>query len=76
VKKSFHPYEAEEVKLSGEQGVWFEAVNYTGFIPIIVSAIQEQQLIINKKETEIIELSEQVKELENRLLHLEKLIIK
>jgi len=40
-----------------------KSINYIGFIPILTGAIQEQQVIINKQEKQIDDLSNQVSEL-------------
>jgi len=69
VKKAFQPAEYENHenvngrKLSDE--VEFNAVNYTVIIPILIGAVQEQQVIITDQEKKI-------EELESRLVALEK----
>ena len=54
--ETFQPYEEDMVTLTGEQGMWFETINYNGFIPLIVSAIQEQQKKIDSLQQQIDEL--------------------
>jgi len=41
-----------------EQPVDFKAVNYTGLIPVLTAAIQEQQLLIQKMQSKIDELEQ------------------
>lgn len=66
VKRTYQAYE-DESPLSG--GFEFKALNYTGLIPVMVSAIQEQQEVIEGLETK-------VESLEKRLEILESLINK
>ena len=51
VKSSFQPYDEPT-----SEGVEFEAVNYTGIIPELISAIQEQQGQIEELKKRIAEL--------------------
>ena len=44
--------------LKKEQAVEFKAVNYTGLIPVLTHAIQEQQLLIQKMQSKIDELEQ------------------
>lgn len=68
-KDSFQPYDKPRSNTKEGQGLAFKAVNYVGVIPIMVSAMQEQQEIIETQNTKI-------KSLEDRLLKLESLLNK
>ncbi len=56
VQHSFQPFEEEMVEATGQQGLDFEAVNYISLIPILTSAIQEQQKMIEVLQKRIEEL--------------------
>ena len=75
VKRTYQPLDNfEENAAEGgkeEEGIYFDAVNYTGMIPFIVSAIQEQQRIIEKKDAKISELENELESLRKRLDRLE-----
>ncbi|NNE35426.1 MAG: tail fiber domain-containing protein, partial [Rhodothermales bacterium] len=53
VRESFQPYEEAISDTEEGQGIAFEAVNYTGLIPVLVSAIQEQQEAIAALQAEL-----------------------
>lgn len=55
----------ENIKL--QDGVTFKALNYTGLIPVLTKAIQEQQDIINKQQKNIDELMKRVASLEKNM---------
>lgn len=59
VNYSFQGYDEEEAPKHTDQGVEFEAVNYAGMIPLLVSAVQQQQ-------DQIEELKRRIAELESR----------
>ncbi len=59
VKRSFQGYDEPTSDTHEGQGVEFDAVNYTSLIPILVSAVQEQQAQIEA-------LQKRIQELENR----------
>ena len=67
VTHAFQPYETPTSDTREGQGLEFKAVNYTGLIPVMVSAMQEQQEIIEEQKTKI-------QLLEERLAKLEQLI--
>ena len=69
VNDSFHAYEKAKSDTEEGQGFRFKALNYTGLIPIMVSAMQEQQDVIETQEARI-------KSLEDRLNQLEALLKK
>ncbi len=75
VKRTYQPVDNFGENAPGgdkeEEGIYFDAVNYTGMIPFIVSAIQEQQQIIEKKEAKISELENELESLRKRLERLE-----
>ncbi len=78
VKESYHlplinENGDEERASDPEEGISFEAVNYTGMIPVIVSAMQEQQELIEEKDARIRSLESQVQALNRRLGQLERL---
>lgn len=67
VRDIMHP-----AKLDKEGNVEYEAfqykgVNYIGLIPFTIAAIQEQQHIIEEKETRIVQLEKEVEEIKGRL---------
>ena len=69
VKQAVQPAEYENgdknsKKLSDE--VSFKAVNYTGLIPILTKAVQEQQLLIEKQQKTIDDLLKRVEKLEQK----------
>ena len=53
VKTVFQPYEEAKSDTEAGQGFEFEAVNYVGLIPVLVSAMQEQQKQIDELKQEI-----------------------
>ena len=53
VKTTFQAYDEALSDTPEGQGIEFEAVNYTGMIPVLVSAIQEQQATIELLRAEI-----------------------
>ncbi|MFV1979790.1 MAG: tail fiber domain-containing protein [Rhodothermia bacterium] len=53
VKTSFQPYDEPTSDTPEGQGIEFEAVNYVGMIPVLVSAIQEQQATITALQAEL-----------------------
>ena len=55
----------KETGLNGEEyeAVRFKALNYTGFIPFLTKAIQEQQEMIEEKEARIVVLEKEVERL-------------
>lgn len=53
VKRSFQPYDEPLSNTPEGQGIEFDAVNYTGMIPVLVSAIQEQQQLIEDLRAEV-----------------------
>ncbi|MEL6252528.1 MAG: tail fiber domain-containing protein [Bacteroidota bacterium] len=69
VKDSFQPFDEVTTDSEDGQGYSFKAINYTGLIPIMVSAMQEQQEVIETQEARI-------KNLEDRLNQLEALLKK
>ncbi|MEL6672581.1 MAG: tail fiber domain-containing protein [Bacteroidota bacterium] len=68
-KDTFQPYEEARDDTPEGQGMRFTAVNYIGFIPLMVSAMQEQQQTIEKQ-------AEKIADLESRLARLEALLDK
>lgn len=56
VKRSFQGYDEPTSDTHEGQGVEFDAVNYTSLIPILVSAVQEQQAQIEALQKRIQEL--------------------
>jgi len=48
VQKTFQAYDEAKSDTEEGQGMWFDAVNYTGLIPVLVSAMQEQQQAIER----------------------------
>ena len=68
-KRSFQAYDEPTSTSKDGQGIEFTAINYTGLIPIMVSAMQEQQEVIETQEARI-------KSLEDRLNQLEALLKK
>lgn len=69
VNDSFQAYDKARSDTEEGQGFHFKALNYTGLIPIMVSAMQEQQEVIETQEARI-------KSLEDRLNQLEALLKK
>lgn len=69
VNDSFQAYDKAKSDTEEGQGFHFKALNYTGLIPIMVSAMQEQQDVIETQEARI-------KSLEDRLTQLEALLKK
>lgn len=53
VRTTFQPYDEARSDTPEGQGFEFDAVNYTGMIPVLVSAIQEQQAVIEALKAEI-----------------------
>ncbi len=53
VRASFHPYDEPTSVTPEGQGIEFEAVNYVGLIPVLVSAIQEQPATITTLQAEL-----------------------
>jgi hypothetical protein len=53
VKRSFQAYDEALSDTEEGQGIWFDAVNYTELIPILISAVQEQQKTIEALQNEI-----------------------
>ena len=66
-QRAYHAYEEVSSEAPEDQGFEFTAVNYVGLIPIVVSAMQEQQEIIETQNAKI-------ESLEARLAALEALI--
>ena len=64
VQSTFHAYDEAKSDTDEGQGMWFEAVNYTELIPVLISAIQEQQEQIEKQQKVIEALEKRVGELE------------
>ena len=56
VNDSFQPYEKPSSNTEEGQGFRFKALNYTGLVPILVSAVQEQQEVIKDLEARISQL--------------------
>lgn len=56
VKRSFQGYDEPTSDTHEGQGVEFDAINYTSLIPILVSAVQEQQVQIEALQKRIQEL--------------------
>ena len=67
VKASFHPYEESRSDSPEGQGVAFKAINYTGLIPVMVSAMQEQQRTIEEQNETTRSLEERLSALEARM---------
>lgn len=67
VQESFQAYDEAKSDTPEDQGFEFKAVNYDGIIPILVSAIQEQQQLIEQQKDEIASFK-------NRLAKIESLI--
>ncbi len=65
--------EAEENNVEKEY-IKFKAVNYTPLIPLLVSAIQEQQSEISSKDEEVDQLATELEELKNQQQQMLKLI--
>ena len=57
-----------------EQPVEFKAVNYTGLIPVLAEAIQEQQELINAKDVRIESLQKQYDDLQNQFNELRTVV--
>jgi archaellum component FlaC len=55
-----------------EQPAEFKAVNYTGMIPILTEAIQEQQKGLEAKDARIDELEKQLKDLKTLVLNMQQ----
>jgi hypothetical protein len=55
-----------------EEGMY--SLNYTGFIPYLIKAVQEQQEEMKEKDARISELENRINELELRLERLESLL--
>lgn len=71
INHTFQPYDEAKSDTEEGQGFWFDAVNYTGLIPIMVSAMQEQQAQIVEKDAQLTGLSDKIDQLEKRLIQLE-----
>lgn len=56
VKRAFHAYDEPLENTAEGQGMWFDAVNYVEMIPILISAVQEQQKLIEDLRKEVEEL--------------------
>ena len=67
VRDSFQPYNKPTSNTAEGQGIEFKALNYVGLIPIIVSAMQEQQELIEKQEQRIQSLEERLSRLEAKI---------
>jgi len=69
VTRAVQPAEYENGDKNGKKisdEVQFKAVNYTGLIPVLTKAVQEQQQIIDKQQKQIDELLQRVSKLENK----------
>ncbi|MCB0835896.1 MAG: tail fiber domain-containing protein [Bacteroidetes bacterium] len=62
--KAFHAYDEAKSDTPEGQGFEFKVVNYIGMIPVMVSAMQEQQTIIQNQEDRISQLEKKIQELE------------
>jgi len=58
-----------------EQPVEFKAVNYTGLIPVLTEAIQEQQKQLEAKDERIDSLQKQYNDLQNQFDNLQALVL-
>jgi hypothetical protein len=58
-----------------EQPAEFKAVNYTGLIPVLTEAIQEQQRLLETKDTRIDQLQNQYNDLQNQFNDLKALVL-
>lgn len=69
----------ELVKLNpakgAEQPVEFKAVNYTGLIPVLTQAIQEQQKLLEAQDERIDELKEQYNDLQKQFNELKAIVM-
>jgi hypothetical protein len=63
--RAFQPYDQAMSDANEGQGYEFTAVNYIGFIPVLVSAMKEQNQIIEEQKSEIQRLSQRLDELES-----------
>lgn len=69
VTKAVQPAEYEKGSKNGKKlsdEVQFKAVNYTGLIPVLTKAVQEQQQIIDKQQKAIDDLLKRVEKLEQK----------
>jgi trimeric autotransporter adhesin len=69
VTKAVQPAEYENGDRNGKKlndEVQFKAVNYTGLIPVLTKAMQEQQLLINQQQKTIDDLLKRVEKLEQK----------
>ncbi|MBL0358383.1 MAG: tail fiber domain-containing protein [Chitinophagaceae bacterium] len=69
VTKAIQPAEYEQGNKNGKKlsdEVQFKAVNYTGLIPVLTKAVQEQQQIIDKQQKAIDDLLKRVEKLEQK----------
>lgn len=62
--ESFHAYDEALNETEEGQGMHFTAVNYIGFIPIMVAGMQEQQEIIEAQKQQIDDLEARIQRLE------------
>lgn len=63
-------HQPDEVNAEGKvvlQGFDLKAMNYTGFIPVLIASVQEQQSIIDDKQAQIDELSSRLAALEKQM---------
>lgn len=58
-----------------EQPVEFKAINYTGLIPVLTEAIQEQQKQLEAKDARIDSLQKQYTDLQNKFDNLQALVL-
>ncbi len=63
VARAFQAFEQPTSNTHEGQGIEFKAVNYDGLIPVLTSAIQEQQAIIENQQKQIDELKSLVEKL-------------
>jgi trimeric autotransporter adhesin len=69
VTKAVQPAEYEQGNKTGKKlndEIQFKAVNYTGLIPVLTKAVQEQQQVIDKQQKQIDDLLKRVEKLEQK----------
>jgi hypothetical protein len=82
VKNSFLPASMDATTGKKTEKIQFKAVNYVGLIPVIVSAMQEQQseidslnLSLNSREIENIELTNAIEDLQIQMAELKNIVL-
>ena len=67
VRSAYQSYDDDPDSETEDEGIEFKAMNYIGLIPIIVSAMQEQQEVIKEQEERIKSLEERLRRLEEKI---------